>query len=413
MVIADKCFSLSIGPLAGEPAKSFYLGSRGDICNAGRLGLDGNFPRLSSQALFFRESSADDTLSAASVAAVCDGAAAVACGCDIASAASHNSRHDIPGSTEERSSSRRFAASHSCSWTATIADAPSNFAAGSAKSLTKADAFSHIPSKGPEKEKKEKQHCASDANAEMALQKTNQSQAPALSDLERLTNEVKGIYAGLVMVETKCIEVDNAQIPEKELIFAPNNNKSNNKNNNSSSSSSSNMQALIALHSTLLHEHHDFFLASQHPAASPALQRLAAKYAMPARMWRHGIHSFLELLRHSLPDSMEHMLTFIYMAYSMMAPLYETVPASADTWIECLGDLGRYRMAIEDDDIWNREIWTTVARPWYYKPPPIFSMAGRLYHHLAILARPNPLQQLFYYFSTSNHLRPPFIQLIN
>lgn len=58
---------------------------------------------------------------------------------------------------------------------------------------------------------------------------------------------------------------------------------------------------------------------------------------MPARMWRHGIHAFLEVLRHRLPDSLEHMLAFIYIAYSMMALLYETVPAFEDTWIECLG----------------------------------------------------------------------------
>ncbi|KAI5803769.1 hypothetical protein EDC01DRAFT_469129, partial [Geopyxis carbonaria] len=41
-------------------------------------------------------------------------------------------------------------------------------------------------------------------------------------------------------------------------------------------------QALIALHRTLLHEHHDFFLASQHPSASPSLERLASEYAMNA-----------------------------------------------------------------------------------------------------------------------------------
>ena len=29
----------------------------------------------------------------------------------------------------------------------------------------------------------------------------------------------------------------------------------------------------------------------------------------------------------------------------------ETVPAFEDTWIECVGDIDRYRMAIEDDDI--------------------------------------------------------------
>ncbi|KAL2016108.1 hypothetical protein VTK56DRAFT_4252 [Thermocarpiscus australiensis] len=199
---------------------------------------------------------------------------------------------------------------------------------------------------------------------------------------EQLVAEVKGIYAGLVMVESKCIEVDNAQSSQ---------NDSANKLNNEQ------WQALIALHRTLLHEHHDFFLASQHPSASPALRRLAAKYAMPARMWRHGIHSFLELLRHRLPASLDHMLTFIYLAYSMMALLYETVPAFEDTWIECLGDLGRYRMAIEDDDIRDREVWTAVSRHWYSKASDKNPTTGRLYHHLAILARPNALQQLYYY----------------
>ncbi|KAF5707513.1 hypothetical protein FMUND_11046 [Fusarium mundagurra] len=199
---------------------------------------------------------------------------------------------------------------------------------------------------------------------------------------DQLIPEVKGIYAGLVMVETKCIEVDNAQSSNTEV-----NSKLNNEQ----------WQALIALHRTLLHEHHDFFLASQHPSAGPALRRLASKYAMPARMWRHGIHSFLELLRHRLPASLEHMLTFLYLAYGMMALLYETVPAYEDTWIECLGDLGRYRMAIEDGDIRDREVWNGVSRHWYSKASDKSPITGRLYHHLAILARPNAMQQLYYY----------------
>ncbi len=194
--------------------------------------------------------------------------------------------------------------------------------------------------------------------------------------------EVKGIYAGLVMVESKCIDVDNAQ-----EVAGENGQKLNNEQ----------WMALIALHRTLLHEHHDFFLASQHPSASPALKKLASKYAMPARMWRHGIHSFLELLRHRLPASLEHMLAFIYLAYSMMALLYETVPSFEDTWIECLGDLSRYRMAIEDENIKDREIWTQVSRQWYTKASDKAPTTGRLYHHLAILARPNVIQQLFFY----------------
>ncbi|OBS16409.1 hypothetical protein FPOA_12930, partial [Fusarium poae] len=112
---------------------------------------------------------------------------------------------------------------------------------------------------------------------------------------------------------------------------------------------------------------------------------------------RHGIHSFLELLRQRLPASLEHMLNFLHLAYSMMALLYETVPAFEDTWIECLGDLARYRMAIEDDDIRDREVWRHVSRHWYSKASDTDPETGRLYHHLAILARPNAVQQLFYY----------------
>ena len=77
-----------------------------------------------------------------------------------------------------------------------------------------------------------------------------------------------------------------------------------------------------------VHEHHDFFLASQHPSARPALSRLADKYSMSARIWRHGIQSFLEVVRHRLPKLLEYMLAFIYIAYSMMALLYETVSTS-------------------------------------------------------------------------------------
>ena len=205
---------------------------------------------------------------------------------------------------------------------------------------------------------------------------------------DQLAAEVKGIYAGLVMVEGKCISVDSMQMSSGQQ-FTPDH-----------------WQALVALHRTLLHEHHDFLLASQHPSANSALRRLAAKYSMPGRMWKHGIHSFLELMRRYLPDSREYMIAFILLAYQMMALLFETVPAFEQTWIECLGDLGRYRMAVEDDDFRDRETWGAVARSWYSKAADQSPEVGRLYHHLAILAGPNALQKLFYYIKASTCVQP-------
>lgn len=205
---------------------------------------------------------------------------------------------------------------------------------------------------------------------------------------EQLVNEVRAIYAGLVMVEKKCIEIVKQQ------------------NENPGDLTLLQWQALTALHRTLLHEHFDFFLASNHPAASDALKGLAKAYSMPARMWRYGIHSFLELLRKKLPLSLDHMLTFIYMAYAIMTLLLESVPQFEETWIECLGDLARYRMAIEEVDMRDREIYTGVARYWYTKAADLNPDIGRIQHHLAVLARPNVLQQLFYYSKALISVQP-------
>ncbi|OQN97962.1 hypothetical protein B0A48_16267 [Cryoendolithus antarcticus] len=195
---------------------------------------------------------------------------------------------------------------------------------------------------------------------------------------EQLAVEVKGIYAGLVMVEAKCVNIDNQKAADlQENLTAEQ------------------WQALIALHRTLLYEHHDFLMATQHPAATPALRGLATKYCMPARMWKHGIHAFLEVLRHRRPQSQEYMLSFIYLAYQMMALLLDTVPGFTDTWTECLGDLARYRMAIEEDKE-SHAAWGDVARSWYQMASDRHPAVGRLYHHLGILQRPS-LCKLFYY----------------
>jgi hypothetical protein len=213
--------------------------------------------------------------------------------------------------------------------------------------------------------------------------------------LEQLVTEVKAIYANLFMVEAKCIEVDEKQLQNAQ-----------DKDPNKTKLTGEQWQALITLHKTLLHQHHDFFLASQHPSASVALSRLGAKYSMPARMWRHGIHSLLEILRYRLPDSLEHMLVFIHVAYSTIILLYETVPAFAKTWIEFLGDLGRYRMAIEDGEANDHEVWRRVARMWYTKASDKSPHVGRLYHHMAILEEPFTVQQFSLYLTALTCVEP-------
>lgn len=196
---------------------------------------------------------------------------------------------------------------------------------------------------------------------------------------EQLNTEVRKIYAGLAMIEKKAMELYQQHAEPSEPLSRPQ------------------WQALISLHQTLLQEHHDFYLASMHPSASPVVRRLAEKYSMPARMWRYGIHSFLEMLRRRLPDSLEYMTTFIYIAYSMLTLILETVPRFELTWIECLGDLARYRMALEEEDLLERELWAGIAWYWYNKAVDKAPGLGRIQHHLAVLARPDIALQLFHY----------------
>lgn len=101
---------------------------------------------------------------------------------------------------------------------------------------------------------------------------------------DQLVVEVKAIYTGLVMVESKCMDVDDKQ--SKTALKKGISNRNKLKNDQ--------WQALMHLH-TLLHEHHDCHdcnLASQHPLASPTLSELAHRYSMPTRLWRHANHAF-------------------------------------------------------------------------------------------------------------------------
>ena len=94
----------------------------------------------------------------------------------------------------------------------------------------------------------------------------------------QLVAEVKGIYAGLVMMESKCIEADNAHRTQTNGKL-----------------SNEQWQALIALHPTLLHEHHDFFNA-------PRTERLCGKYtAVPDRGYLTKERNVLELFANGCP----------------------------------------------------------------------------------------------------------------
>ncbi|KFY17492.1 hypothetical protein V492_00634 [Pseudogymnoascus sp. VKM F-4246] len=159
---------------------------------------------------------------------------------------------------------------------------------------------------------------------------------------------------------------------------------------------------LIARYKSLLDMHVDFLMACHSRYATPKMRLLPLEYKMPGRLWRHAIHSLLEILRDSLPTAQ---VDFIDMVHPIMTDLVEQVPEFKNNWTECLGDLFRYRMsAATFRDDWVDDAGT--ARQWYLKTATQIPETGRLYHHLAVVARPDELQQLYYYGKSLTVAKP-------
>ncbi|KAF2452544.1 hypothetical protein BDY21DRAFT_259990, partial [Lineolata rhizophorae] len=190
---------------------------------------------------------------------------------------------------------------------------------------------------------------------------------------EELDAEVKTIYTMVRTLERRCMEAISGQ-----PSFPAGRQCENSLNDEQ-------FQAITAMHRAVLDEYGDFFLATQYPRAPPAFKRLPLEYCMPARLWAIGIHGLLEFLRHKLPASEEHIEAFIQVAYQMLAQISDAAPNFECTWKECMGDLARYRMAIESKDCRVKEAWTDTARELYSWCSEQDPAVGRLYHHRGVL----------------------------
>jgi len=230
---------------------------------------------------------------------------------------------------------------------------------------------------------------------------------------------------------------------------------------------------LISRHKRLADAHHDFMTVCLDPLIPASLHNLPVKYNIPTRLWQSGFHLLLERMRYTwianvptgggaIPShgfnrsaealhrdanlsakALDHLTDFIYDAYSFYTNLLEeqVLFNFRTAWLEALGDLARYRMAIAahvaaaeraernlatrhkaldptnariDDDYtrpirsgasigaevaenWNveeRETWRITARDWYVQGITERPGEGRLHHHLGLLCRDVPGEEL-------------------
>ncbi|KAL1742791.1 hypothetical protein HDZ31DRAFT_42469 [Schizophyllum fasciatum] len=107
----------------------------------------------------------------------------------------------------------------------------------------------------------------------------------------------------------------------------------------------------ITDHKRLIDRMHDMLQLTLNPNVPASLRNIPKKYNLIARLWMFGFHRLLENLRAASlrsPVAMEHLQDFILFAYTYYTGLYEetTVEAFRSEWLEALGDIARYRMAV-------------------------------------------------------------------
>ncbi|KAF8841181.1 hypothetical protein BDN67DRAFT_928908 [Paxillus ammoniavirescens] len=108
---------------------------------------------------------------------------------------------------------------------------------------------------------------------------------------------------------------------------------------------------LISDHKRLAEMMHNLLEISLAPSVPASLRVIPTKYNIIIRLWTHAFHKLLEALRRasfSSPLALEHLQDFIYFAYTFYTGLLEepSLRTFRAGWLEALGDLARYRMAV-------------------------------------------------------------------
>ena len=96
---------------------------------------------------------------------------------------------------------------------------------------------------------------------------------------------------------------------------------------------------------------HNLLEISLSPSVPASLRNIPTKYNIIVRLWTYAFHKLLESLRRASFTSqlaLEHLQDFIYYAYTFYTGLLEepTLSGFKSGWLEALGDLARYRMAV-------------------------------------------------------------------
>lgn len=195
---------------------------------------------------------------------------------------------------------------------------------------------------------------------------------------QQIRAETQNLYLEFAQLEAYCTELTKPHVKHNTQL------------------SDAECKRLVAFHKQFLHTAHDLLLAAQYPSSDQKLKSLPREKGIAIRVWKHGIHTILEIFRHRLPQCREYLDLYVRSTYAMIGLFYESLIDFKLVWLECLGDVARYMMAIEQDSGY-RSVLNKTANTWYQAVLDETPTIGRLSHHQAVLSGSAPLKQLVYY----------------
>jgi hypothetical protein len=145
----------------------------------------------------------------------------------------------------------------------------------------------------------------------------------------------------------------------------------------------------------------DLTYASNHPTASEAVREMPHKLSIGERMWNKGIYPVIKLLQDGAPSS--YLFEFYDTATQSIDMLLKASPRLETICFESLGHLAQYRAAVDSE---TQAACLDIASSWYTKAAALHPETGRYPYYVAVLARPSPLKQLFYYIKALTSTEP-------
>ncbi|KZP28162.1 hypothetical protein FIBSPDRAFT_1039813 [Athelia psychrophila] len=160
--------------------------------------------------------------------------------------------------------------------------------------------------------------------------------------------QLKKLYRGISSLETRILteDAEDAGVDEGRVLL-----KTREKEVVDEDAEKQKWRKQIDDHKRLAEMMHNLLEISLAPSVPASLRNIPTKYNIIIRLWSHVFHKLLESLRRASfasPLALEHLQDFIYYAYMFYTGILEEQilrPFRAG-WLEALGDLARYRMAV-------------------------------------------------------------------